>query len=140
MTCTNAQYSIHSVSSYTTAFYHTASYVVGITDDEMLDRFVAGSEAKIREKVLLSKADTFEKAYIAAERVGVVFIDMDQQQFKPFTAITTPRKGIYQGKRYRACPYRGHQHSPVGLCTPKTNETNKILLEKFRFCGKSGHK
>ena len=41
------QYSIHNMSAYTTAFYHAASHVVGITDDKMLDRFVAGLEHKI---------------------------------------------------------------------------------------------
>ena len=37
------------VRGYITAFCHAASCIVGITDDEMLDRFVAALKLKIRE-------------------------------------------------------------------------------------------
>ena len=56
---------------------------MGITDDEMLDRFVAGLKPKIRKWVLFSQADTFEKAYVAAEKVGVVFMDMCSSSSNP---------------------------------------------------------
>ena len=51
-----------------------------------------------------------------------------QQQFKPFTDIIIPRRGISK-QRYRVCPYRGHQHQPCRAMHPKTNEINKGLLE-----------
>ena len=40
---------MHSVSGYITVFYHAISRAVGITDDEMLDRFIVGLKPKIRE-------------------------------------------------------------------------------------------
>ena len=40
---------MRNVSDYVAEFYYTASCVVGITDDEMLDRFVVGLKPKIRE-------------------------------------------------------------------------------------------
>ena len=43
------QYNMHNTCGYITAFHHTASRVVGITDDEMLNSFVAGLKLKIRE-------------------------------------------------------------------------------------------
>ena len=45
---------MHNVSGCITVFRHAASCVVGITDDEMLDRFVVGLKPKIRDYVLLS--------------------------------------------------------------------------------------
>ena len=54
---------MHNVSGYITEYsVHAASLVVGITDDEMLDRFVARLKPKICEYILLSQADTFEKS------------------------------------------------------------------------------
>ena len=41
------QYSMHNVSSYITAACCAVSCVVGITDDEMFDRFVAGLKPTI---------------------------------------------------------------------------------------------
>ena len=41
------QYSMHNVSRYVTAYHYAISYIVGITDDEMLDRFVVGLKPKI---------------------------------------------------------------------------------------------
>ena len=49
-----AQYSAYNMSGYTTAFHHAASYVVGIIDDKMLDRFVVGLKPIIHKRVLLS--------------------------------------------------------------------------------------
>ena len=37
------------VKGYITVFCRVASHVVGITDDEMLDRFTAGLKPKIRK-------------------------------------------------------------------------------------------
>ena len=45
---------MHNVSGYISAFCHAVSHVVGITDAEILDRFVVGLKPKIRELVLLS--------------------------------------------------------------------------------------
>ena len=47
--CKYTQYDMCNTSGYITAFCCTASHVVGITDDEMLDRFVSGLKPKIRE-------------------------------------------------------------------------------------------
>ena len=45
---------MRNVSSYITAFHCGVSHIVGITDDKMLDKFVAGLKPIIREKVFLS--------------------------------------------------------------------------------------
>ena len=41
------QYSMHNMSSYIAVFHCAASRAVGITDDELLDRFVTGLKPKI---------------------------------------------------------------------------------------------
>ena len=46
------QYSMGNFSGYITAFYCATSRVVGITDDEMLDRFIAGLKPKIHRYCL----------------------------------------------------------------------------------------
>ena len=43
------KYNIRNVSGYITAFHRAVSCVVGITDEEMLDRFVVGLKPKIFE-------------------------------------------------------------------------------------------
>ena len=40
---------MHNVSGYITSFHHAASRVVGIIDDEVLDRFVVELKPKICE-------------------------------------------------------------------------------------------
>ena len=44
---------MHNMSGYIIALHCAVSHVVGITDDEILDMFIAGLKPKILEKVLL---------------------------------------------------------------------------------------
>ena len=71
------------MSSYITVFHHAVFCVVDITNNRILDRFVVGLNPKIHEKILLSQVDTFEKACIAFERVGIVFMDMGSSSSNP---------------------------------------------------------
>ena len=43
------QYSIQNMSGYVIGFYRAAFFVVSITDDKMLEKFVSGLKPKIRE-------------------------------------------------------------------------------------------
>ena len=118
---------MHNVSGYITAFYLAASRLVCITGDEIMDRFVAGLKPKIREKVLLLQADTFEKACDAAKRVGVVFIDMCSSSSNP-SWLQQYFEGIYRGKGTGYAPMRVSTQ-PCRARHPNTNETSKDLLE-----------
>ena len=40
---------MYKIIGYITAFHHAVSHIVSITDDEMLDRFVAGLKPQIDE-------------------------------------------------------------------------------------------
>ena len=44
--------------------------VAGITDDEVLDRFVRGLRPKVQREVLKDNPQSFEQACMLAERIG----------------------------------------------------------------------
>ena len=52
-----------------------ASKVEKIMNGELFDYLIASLKPKIRERVLLSSAKSFEEAYIAAEHAGRVFME-----------------------------------------------------------------
>ena len=92
---------MHNVSGYITAFYCAASLVVmGITDDEMLDRFVVGLKAQnLRIGIAIISRYPLKKACVAAERVGVVFMDIGSRSFFiacKFINIKLPCKWVTQ--------------------------------------------
>ena len=44
-------------------------------DDEFFNHFIAGLKPTTRKRILLSSAESFEKACIAVEHAGVVFAE-----------------------------------------------------------------
>ena len=70
------QYSATYSSGYKGVFYHAAANANSITDNKVLEPFVARLKPKIREKVLLSQSNSVEKASIAVVRIQIIFLNM----------------------------------------------------------------
>ena len=58
------------MSKYIDAMKRHGQRVAGITDDEMLDRFIRGLKPAIQREVLKDNPSTFADACMLAERIG----------------------------------------------------------------------
>ena len=74
---------MHNMSSYITAFCRAASHVVGITDNEILDRFVMRLKPKIMNMYCYHKQIPLKKACVASIRVGIVFMNIGSSNTNP---------------------------------------------------------